>query len=508
MPDDQNLEALQPDESVDSTSTQHQPVVMQPDQVRLLPKITWTHFQAVRLRHRRERWAIALLLPLIVLTALASVAYGSTFNLSAVRVASIPVSRATTDTQLQKAIDSKTGAYKFSLVSPDGKDESFSLADAGIKPDAKETIQDVRALIRGLGWQRFAWWQQHTVKLVIDKNDKVYQSFVDQHIAIANQPAVDASLSTVKGSSVITEGTNGWTYSLPKGNEQLARAAAELKPLKAELAKTAVAPALKAKDLVSAKTTLDNLLKHTVTFQLPERTVMAKASDIAGWLDIQPAPTHKTVDVSVNSGKILAWLDKATRGDIRPPRSQITTTDAAGSTTVLISGQNGMDITNKNSAVSGVATQLAKSSPEITTNLEVAYKSFSTINAADYPKWIVADVTTKRMYAYEHATLVRSFLISAGAPKTPTVLGTYQIFSKYISKDMRGNNADGSRYFQPHVRYVNYFYRDYAIHGNYWRPSSYFGNINSSHGCVGITDSDAEWLYNWAPIGTTVITHA
>ena len=72
---------------------------------------------------------------------------------------------------------------------------------------------------------------------------------------------------------------------------------------------------------------------------------------------------------------------------------------------------------------------------------------------------------------------------------------------------MKGANVDGSRYFQAAVPYVNYFYGSYAIHGNYWRPDSWFGNINSSHGCVGINDPDDAWVYNWAPIGTPVIVH-
>lgn len=72
---------------------------------------------------------------------------------------------------------------------------------------------------------------------------------------------------------------------------------------------------------------------------------------------------------------------------------------------------------------------------------------------------------------------------------------------------MSGYNVNGTKYFQPKVPYVNYFDGADAIHGNYWRPPSWFGNINSSHGCVGLQVSDSEWIYNWAPIGTTVIVH-
>jgi lipoprotein-anchoring transpeptidase ErfK/SrfK len=98
-------------------------------------------------------------------------------------------------------------------------------------------------------------------------------------------------------------------------------------------------------------------------------------------------------------------------------------------------------------------------------------------------------------------------LISSGANGTPTPVGRFKIYAKYGSQDMRGPNTDGSEYFQPAVPYINYFYKDYAIHGNYWRPSNYFGNINSSHGCVGITVSDSKWLYSWTSIGTPVVIH-
>jgi lipoprotein-anchoring transpeptidase ErfK/SrfK len=49
-----------------------------------------------------------------------------------------------------------------------------------------------------------------------------------------------------------------------------------------------------------------------------------------------------------------------------------------------------------------------------------------------------------------------------------------------------------------------YFYRGYAIHGTYWHNN--FGRP-MSHGCVNMRTGDAAWVYNWAPIGTPVVTH-
>lgn len=49
-----------------------------------------------------------------------------------------------------------------------------------------------------------------------------------------------------------------------------------------------------------------------------------------------------------------------------------------------------------------------------------------------------------------------------------------------------------------------YFYQGYAIHGTYWHHN--FGQP-MSHGCVNLTIEDAKWFYDWAEVGTTVITH-
>jgi lipoprotein-anchoring transpeptidase ErfK/SrfK len=113
------------------------------------------------------------------------------------------------------------------------------------------------------------------------------------------------------------------------------------------------------------------------------------------------------------------------------------------------------------------------------------------------------------MYAYANGQLANTFLVTAGAPATPTPIGEFHIWEKVAVQNMSGYNPDGSKYSQPSVPWINYFdHSGDAVHGNYWRPASYFGSINSSHGCVGVQVPEAEWIYNWAPIGTTVITHA
>ena len=111
-------------------------------------------------------------------------------------------------------------------------------------------------------------------------------------------------------------------------------------------------------------------------------------------------------------------------------------------------------------------------------------------------KQIVVDLSEQRVYAYENGVLVRQFVVSTGLPGTPTIQGSFTIQRKTPSRHMSGPGYD-----LPGVPWVMYFYRGYALHGTYWHNN--FGQP-MSHGCVNMRTPDAEWLYQWAPIGTSV----
>ena len=442
---------------------------------------------------------------LVLVGGLTAAAYLGNFTLGKVRAGSVAIQPKNIVVS-KKAIDTAAAHYTFTLAYPDKTAKTYQLKDAGITVDSNKTAAVANKAVKDLGWKRFAWWHTTTVPLTIAKNDADFKAFVDKNVAIANQVATDATISADDGEAVITPDKAGWTYSVPGGNQKIAAAAQALSPLSVSLIKTTVTPALTANDLTSAKNKITDYLNHTVTFTIGDRAIKASKAAMADWLDIQAQPDHKTADVSVNSGKIQVYLDSITRNDVYPARPQITMAAADGSISVLSQGLNGQSITNLAEVVKAVASGLGQSPTAINQTLTIDTQNFTTVNAADYDKWILADLTNKRMYAYEHGNVVNTVLISAGAPATPTPVGTYKIYTKFASQNMTGANADGSRYYQPNVQWVSYFYKDIAIHGNYWRPTSYFGNINASHGCIGTVNSDAKWFYDWAPVGTTVIT--
>jgi len=109
------------------------------------------------------------------------------------------------------------------------------------------------------------------------------------------------------------------------------------------------------------------------------------------------------------------------------------------------------------------------------------------------------NLASQSLVAYEWRQPVYWATVSTGLARTPTVKGSFRIYSKYRSTTMAG---PGYRY--TNVPYVMFFYRGYSMHGCYWHNN--FGQP-MSHGCVNMRTSDAQWVYNWAPVGTLVVVH-
>jgi LysM repeat protein len=114
-------------------------------------------------------------------------------------------------------------------------------------------------------------------------------------------------------------------------------------------------------------------------------------------------------------------------------------------------------------------------------------------------RWIDVNLSAQRVTAYEGGTPVRSTLCSTGLPGTPTPAGQFHIYVKYTATLMTGPG-----YYLPNVPYTMYFYRGYGLHGTYWHSN--FGHP-MSHGCINLPTSEAQWLFNWASVGTLVNIH-
>jgi lipoprotein-anchoring transpeptidase ErfK/SrfK len=239
------------------------------------------------------------------------------------------------------------------------------------------------------------------------------------------------------------------------------------------------------------------------------KTVSIPSATINGWVAVKTNDSqtiaYLTVDPALVKTNILSLVNQNL---ITPVNEVIVTED--GAQTITTPGAAGTALANPDLLSSQIiaAANNILSGQGFQLNAPIVSVPAATTTLASLGKVLDVNLTTKRMYAYDNGQLVNTFLITAGKPTTPTPIGVFHIWEKLPMQTMHGYNPDGSTYVQPNVKWVNYFdHSGDAVHGNYWRPTSYFGNINSSHGCVSLQDTQAEWVYDWAPIGTTVITH-
>jgi hypothetical protein len=133
-------------------------------------------------------------------------------------------------------------------------------------------------------------------------------------------------------------------------------------------------------------------------------------------------------------------------------------------------------------------------------------------------KLIVVSTEAQSMRAYDHGVLVHEDYVTTGRPELPTPHGIFHVMARYSPFTFISPWPVGSPYYYPPspVHWALLF-RDggYFLHDAPWRSvygpgtnlphSSDPGEPLGTHGCVNLPYSDMLWVWNWTPIGTTVL---
>lgn len=127
-------------------------------------------------------------------------------------------------------------------------------------------------------------------------------------------------------------------------------------------------------------------------------------------------------------------------------------------------------------------------------------------------RWIDVNLSAQTVIAMIGSELAHVALTTTGAPGWETPTGEFRILRRVYNETMTsaslGIPADREYYHLENVLFTQYFTNEgHALHLNYWRPDSYFGNIPSSHGCAGLRYADAAYFWEFARIGTRIVIH-
>jgi peptidoglycan hydrolase-like protein with peptidoglycan-binding domain len=117
----------------------------------------------------------------------------------------------------------------------------------------------------------------------------------------------------------------------------------------------------------------------------------------------------------------------------------------------------------------------------------LAGKGTFTVRHPEHGKHVEADLSRQVIALIQGSRVERIYPASSGKPSTPTIQGSFLVYSKSA-----GFNAKG-------MFYSDYFIRGFAIHGYAEVPV-----FAASHGCLRIPIPDAISVFRWIRIGDVV----
>jgi lipoprotein-anchoring transpeptidase ErfK/SrfK len=405
--------------------------------------------------------------------------------------------------QLSKSIDQ----FKFRLNFKDQQTE-HTPTELGLTPDLNSTIEEAKNLNHQIGFFKkpFAVFSRHHLSLSSNLDQKVLQDFLTAN-NYAQQIPADAKIEFNKDSGnfeVVSE-VPGKGVDVEAFSKDLAQAYSKISPEEVKLNITDTKPSIKAPDIADLTERANSIIHQKIVINTPLKVYSPSYIEKKDWLSLTPQPESSRYLLSINTDAQKKYLDSTVKSVQRSPEARVVA--SIGSQEFVVQpgaiGYSPEDYTSVLESLNKIFPGAAGA--ELTLKFKEIAPPTQNI-AASGGRWIFADLSEYKIYAYQGSSLVNSFLISSGARATPTPTGSYSISRKVRVKTMSsgGNPKSPDYYSVPNIEWVAYFKSGgYAMHGVYWHNK--FGKQNTSHGCMGMSNSDAQWVYDFLEIGTPVV---
>ncbi len=441
--------------------------------------------------------------------------------LPGVTVAGVSVSGLTPE-QVQAQLTERAEGQVILLDVPGEDEQEVSLADVGARVDVEKTVQEVfqangspMAMIEG-------FFDDHEITPFVVVESERFSEFTDQLLPEDGHGPVDASVHFDADSSYFytTESRPGELVDTAALEGDVVSAARSLEDARISVPTLASDPATQTEQAMAAAELANGFLDAQVSVtDSYYDTAIADRAQKAKWIkfkgegdDYKPALKKK---------KATAWVDEFAEESSDAPTTGLRNVDENGEeVAVSLPAEDGYGADNVAKVVKAFGKALAagegvdtvftydvlpatwEDRPALPGTERLLYRP------AEGEKWIDLDLTNASVTAYEGDQIVAGpSLMVPGDPLTPTVTGEYNVYLKYEIQDMRGENYDGSKYVTKDVPWVTYFYGGYGFHGAPWRSSFGWNGPGGSHGCINMEVADAKFIYDWADMGTKVISH-
>jgi lipoprotein-anchoring transpeptidase ErfK/SrfK len=129
----------------------------------------------------------------------------------------------------------------------------------------------------------------------------------------------------------------------------------------------------------------------------------------------------------------------------------------------------------------------------------------ATVKIADRSVVIEVDNAAKKLTAFKDGQPIKELPVSLGKPSTPSSSGHMVVMEKAEQTVFDTRATDGPDGYRVDIQYAQRLtWGGEYIHSAPWSVQQQ-GNTNVSHGCVNVSPSNAQWLFELTMIGDAVI---
>lgn len=400
-----------------------------------------------------------------------------------------------------------------------GKTTTVPLQKTGILIDAEATADAALSHSGALNASLHSLFRPTVVPVSLSTDPAMFTTFSDTVNALTGAaPTQGSVIVAADGNSLISSpATAGRGVSDADLKNALQSAAQDLMSTTVNVHEGHVDPRITTEEAEQAAKIANELVSAPVEIITPKEVITASPADKVKWVTVKEEDGN--LSASLNVDEVNKWIDGVVKAASREPINGINNVDTTGRFIALARpGKPGIAVTNEGA----IRTQILEAVQSSTsTKATLAYNEIpATFDSRVVPsgperfpyrprageKWVDVNLTDSTLTAYVgHEVVYGPILINHGGVGHETITGTFHVYLKYDKQDM-GCTPEWS-YCEKDVPWVSYWHGSYALHGAPWVKEFGIGTDESSHGCINIPVPDSQWLWRWAEMGTTVVTH-
>jgi len=379
----------------------------------------------------------------------------------------------------------------------EGGGNRVSGSDLGARIDATALAE--KAFAQHPMWN-ITSWMSAPISGSITLDDRAADHALRAQVPSVYHDATDATVAFTAGRYTATPAKQGSGIDLKALTAAIDSAAQKGRDsLSFEATAAPVTPAISDKTAADAVTTLNTMLSTIGFYVGTERTVPVDAATASTWLTITPEDGKLTI--KADQSAIQKSVDGLAAKVDRPAVNATSVVDSAGEVLSDITpGVAGRQLGDVSGVAAAFASQLSGGNGAFTLPVkDIPFTTTALLRKID------VNLSTETLTVTENGNVVDSWAISSGREGFATHTGSFAVNWKLETQNM--GNTDLTKapyYYQPDVKWIMYFNGDEALHGVYWHDN---WGTPMSHGCVGMPEYRAEWLFDWTPQGTEVDVH-